>query len=223
MKGRNDYGTRGRDRGARRPSPAGRLVGLPITSTPLTPGTMPRHSESGRAALFALAALAALALAVPLSMFLARSPADQSQAERLGHEIGCVCGTCPLRPIATCGCGFADGMLARLEQEVGAGHSDEEVMASFVADYGSQIQIKPEGRGLGLAAWMAPMALLMVGAVVLAGILSHWRAQGADEELAAAAAAAEPGAEAAPTGGSAGGRSDRYRDIVERELDAFDD
>lgn len=178
-------------------------------------------SESGKAMLFALAALVALALAVPLSMFLARSPANLTQVERLGHEIGCVCGTCPLRPIATCGCGFADGMLARLDQEVGAGHTDDEIMATFVAEYGSQIKIKPEGSGLGLAAWMAPMALLMVGAVVMAGVISHWRAREAEEQTTPAdeEAMAAPGETASPDSAPA----DRYRAIVERELDALDD
>jgi len=178
-------------------------------------------NETGKAMLFALAALVALALTVPLSMFLARSPAGLTQAERLGHEIGCVCGTCPLRPIATCGCAFADGMLARLDQEVGADHTDDEIMASFVAEYGSQIKIKPEGSGLGLAAWMAPMALLMVGAVVMAGVISHWRAREADGQ----AARTDPEAASPPddTTSSDDAHSDRYRAIVERELDALDD
>lgn len=191
-----------------------------------------RHDASGKAMVFAVLALAALLLAVPFSMWLAQSPADQSQAERLGHEIGCVCGTCPLRPIATCGCGFADGMLARLGQEVAAGHTDDEIMATFVADYGSTIKIKPEASGVGLMAWLAPMALLMVGAVVMAGVISHWRANhsrpmdasSSDAEPAAGATERPPSAPAdaaRPPADST--QQERYRDIVERELDAFDD
>lgn len=180
--------------------------------------------DAGRVALFAAAALAALLLAVPFSIWLAQSPAAESQAERLGHEIGCVCGTCPLRPIATCGCAFADDMLARLDQEVAAGRSDDEIMAVFVADYGTSIKIKPDaGTGVGLMAWLAPMALLMVGAVVMAGVISHWRARHPGEATAAAAAT---DAAAGDTGGDAGAAApddDRYRDIVERELDALDD
>lgn len=176
-------------------------------------------NQSGRAVLFVLAALVALLLAVPYSMWLAESPKDLSQADRLGAEIGCVCGTCPLRPIATCGCGFADGMLARLDQEIAAGRSDDEIMAVFVAEYGGQIKIKPEGRGVGLMAWLAPMAFLMVGAVAMAGIISHWRGNQTDAEAAAAAARGDEQtttAAAPPSGGS-----DRYRKMVERELDDF--
>jgi cytochrome c-type biogenesis protein CcmH len=183
-----------------------------------------------RLLVFTVLAVAALVLAVPFSMWLAQSPADQSQAERLGHEIGCVCGTCPLRPIATCGCGFADGMLARLDQEVAAGRTDEEVMAVFVAEYGSQIKIKPEGSGVGLMAWLAPMALLMVGAVVMAGVISHWRDQrSAGGEVPGDAtgtvvnASSERGAADADSSAPAEKQPDLYRDIVERELDALDD
>jgi cytochrome c-type biogenesis protein CcmH len=183
-----------------------------------------RSDQAGRGLFFAIAAIAALGLAVPFSMWLAQTPTGMTQADRLGAEIGCVCGTCPLRPIATCGCGFADGMLARLDEEISAGHSDDEIMITFVAEYGASIKIKPEGTGLGLMAWLAPMALLMVGAVVMAGVISHWRTQ---QPTAAAPADAHspsnisnedhaPAPEQPP-------EADRYRDLVERELDAFED
>lgn len=181
--------------------------------------------QRGRTAFFAVAAIAALGLAVPFSMWLARAPAGLTQTERLGAEIGCVCGTCPLRPIDTCGCGFADGMLARLHQETSAGHSDDEIMATFVAEYGSSIKIKPVGSGVGLMAWLAPMALLMVGAVVLSGVISHWRMNQSADELDGSAG--QRGAEAlgseAALSADGSAKADRYRDIVERELDALDD
>jgi cytochrome c-type biogenesis protein CcmH/NrfF len=174
---------------------------------------------SGRTALFTVLAIVAFALAIPFSMFLARTPAHLTQYERLGAEIGCTCGTCPLRPIATCGCGFADGMLARLSTEIADGKEDEQIMAVFVAEYGPSIKIKPEGSGFGLMAWVAPMVLLMVGAVVMSAVISHWRSKHAtataDPEGAAAAVTA-PDPEAAA-------RPDHYRDIVEQELDALDD
>ena len=175
-----------------------------------------------------MAALAALAVAVPFSIWLSQSPANLTQAERLGHEIGCTCGTCPLRPIATCGCGFADGMLARLDAEVASGKSDDEIMALFVAEYGPSIKIKPEGSGIGLAAWLVPMALLMVGAVGMSAVISHWRAAARIDAGTHEVDAVGPAEASAPRVGVAGGDVGRagggkYRDIVERELDAFDD
>jgi cytochrome c-type biogenesis protein CcmH len=188
-------------------------------------GSRVGSDQRGRTALFAVAAVAALLLAVPFSMWLSRAPASLTQTERLGAEIGCACGTCPLRPIATCGCGFADGMLARLDQEISAGRSDDEIMATFVAEYGSAIKIKPAGSGVGLMAWLAPMAFLMVGAVVVGGVISHWRTnQSADglEGSGGRGGANVPSSEAAASA-EASAQADRYRDIVERELDALDD
>ena len=187
--------------------------------------------QSGRIALFVVAAIAALFLAVPFSVWLSRAPAGLTQTERLGAEIGCVCGTCPLRPIGTCGCGFADGMLARLDQEVAAGHGDDEIMATFVAEYGSAIKIKPAASGVGLMAWLAPMVFLMVGAVVVGGVISHWRTNqsaggleaSGDHERAGVAGGEADSSAAAAFSADASGKADRYRDIVERELEALDD
>jgi len=183
-------------------------------------------SQSGRIVIFATLAVAAFFLAIPASIWLARPLANVTQAERLGAEIGCTCGTCPHRPIATCGCGSADGMLARLDTEVAAGRTDDAIMAIFVAEYGNGVTIKPKASGFGLLAWMAPIALLMVGAVAMAAVISHWRASSEREASAATATASAGDRDVSGNGPVAAPEaidSDRYRDIVERELDAFDD
>jgi cytochrome c-type biogenesis protein CcmH len=182
--------------------------------------------ERGGAVVFVVIGLVALLAAVPFSIWLSRAPASLTQYERLATEIGCTCGTCPHRPIGTCGCGFADGMLANLRTEVDAGKTDAQIKAVFAAQYGDGTRIKPEASGLDLMAWLAPMALLMVGLVGMAAIIAHWRA------AHVAAVAGEPG-EAHPAGAPAAGAvaaggsttastdaapADRYRDIVEREL-----
>jgi hypothetical protein len=64
----------------------------------------------------------------------------------------------------------------------------------------------------------------MVGAVVMAGVISHWRAgqPSAVAGVSSDAATADEGhAAARPTAAPAD--HDRYRSIVERELDALDD
>lgn len=187
---------------------------------------MRASDQSGRIAVFAVLAVLAFFAAIPAAMWLARPPSDVTQAERLGAELGCTCGTCPHRPMATCGCGFADGMLARLDVEVAAGRTDAEITAIFIAEYGNGVKIKPDVTGFEFMAWMAPIALLMVGAVVMAGVISQWRASAdpaatpiADEVAAGQSVVADSAASSAPDAVDA----DRYRSIVERELDAFDD
>ncbi len=185
-----------------------------------------RSDQSGRIAIFAALGVVAFFAAIPASMWLARPASDVTQAERLGAELGCTCGTCPHRPMATCGCGFADGMLARLDAEVAAGRTDAEITAIFIADYGNGVKIKPEASGFDLLAWVAPIMLLMVGAVAMAGVISQWRASSNRDALVATAKATGGESEVSDSGpprSHDATDSDRYRSIVERELDAFDD
>ncbi len=179
----------------------------------------------GRAAMFVVAGLAALLLALPLSLWLARAPADLGPYERMGMEIGCVCGTCPYRPILSCGCGFADQMLGDLREAVDSGQNDEEIMVTFIAEYGPAVRIKPDTTGFDLAAWLAPMAFLLVGGVAVAAVLSRWQRQQA--ELVAEAVPSDLGLDADTNRDRSPGAQSlarsaedrRYLDIVERELD----
>ncbi len=181
------------------------------------------QNVTGRAAIFAVAGLAALLLALPLSLWMARAPANLGPYERMGMEIGCVCGTCPYRPILTCGCGFADQMLGDLHEAVDSGLDDEQIMATFIAKYGPAVRIKPDTSGFDLVAWLAPMVFLLVGGVAVAAVLSRWQRQ--QSELVVEAVHGELDLDtdqdrsrgAQPVFSSAEDR--RYLDIVERELD----
>ncbi len=172
-----------------------------------------QQTQRGRATVFVVAGVCAALLAVPFSMWLSRAPSSMSQFERLGTELGCQCGTCPMRPIATCGCGFADGMLARLSAETAADKSDAEIMVIFAAVYGPGIKIKPEGRGFGLLAWVPPIMLLLVGGVVIAAVIARWREQASVQVHTAAAVGERTGPD----------EDDEYRRLVERELGSLRD
>lgn len=137
-------------------------------------------SESGGAALV-LAAVLAVAVGLGAAWWLAQPDHGIGQYERLGAEIGCPCGTCPNRPIATCGCGFADGMLVELRELVDQGQDDDEIMATFVARYSNLVSIKPQGHGLDLTAWAAPMLLFSLGAVFLGAVVLRWVRRGAED------------------------------------------
>ena len=178
--------------------------------------------QSGRIGIFVALAIAAFFVAIPTSMWLARPPSNVTQAERLGAEIGCTCGTCPLRPIATCGCGFADTMLVRLDTEVTAGRTDDEIMAIFVADYGNSIRIKPKGTGFDLMVWAAPMVLLMVGAVTMGAVISNWRSQ-SDLGLEKTPLDEQRARDPEPSPSLSSTDPTRYLEIVEGELDSFED
>lgn len=178
-------------------------------------------SQTGFGRGWILAAVVAAAVGVGSAWMLAQSPRGLSQYERLGAEIGCQCGTCPLRPILTCGCGFAAGMLDELHTLVDEGHDDGAIMTTFAARYDESIRIKPASSGLDLAAWAAPMLLLTVGAVVVAAVLSRMaRPEAATVELTASPAGAT---EADPSEAAEGAEQSRLREIVDRELSDLGD
>jgi len=156
-----------------------------------------------------VAAVIAAAVGLGGGWWAAQPHSHLSQFDRLGAEIGCQCGTCPLRPIATCGCGFADRMLAELAVLTEGSQSDGEIMNTFESRYDPSVRIKPSSTGIGLFAWIAPMMLLTVGAVAVGTILARWASARESEADAA------PGATAIPAGAS---EPDEARAIVEREI-----
>lgn len=163
-------------------------------------------------ASFWLAAVAAVALGLGSAWWLAQPDGSMSQYERLASEIGCQCGTCPNRPILTCGCGFAANMLSELRAEAGRDRPDDEVMAVFVSRYNESVRIKPTARGLDLTAWAAPLLLLTLGAVAVGGAIASWTGSRRSADDGEAAAADVPDE-----------ARDRLHRQVERELDALDD
>ncbi len=165
------------------------------------------HRVDGNGTVLLLTAVAAAALGLGAAWWMAQPDHSIDPFTRLAGEIGCQCGTCPLRPIATCGCGFADGMLAELHELVDSGQSDEQIMATLESRYDPSVRIKPDGAGFGLAAWAAPILLLTVGAVAVGAVLSRLTRREDDD-------------------GDVAMRSDddgRLREIVERELGSLED
>lgn len=168
-----------------------------------------------------VAAVLAGVLGLGAAWWLAQPDRSIGQYERLGAEIGCVCGTCPNRPIATCGCGFADTMLGELRELVDQGNDDRQVMAAFGARYGELVRIKPESRGLDLTAWAAPLIMLSVGAVLLGAVVLRWVGRGRQAGEQASAEAPSPAPDA-PTGSVDPDDADRLRARVDRELEDLD-
>ena len=172
---------------------------------------MPNDDQRGGAAVLILAVVAAAAIGLGSAWWLAQPDRTLGQYDRLAGEIGCQCGTCPLRPIATCGCGFASGMLTELHELVDEGLPDQEVMSTLIVRYNESIRIKPASSGFELTAWAVPILLLTVGAVALAGTLVRWtQVESGEVEHPAETTAA-------PTDSS------RLRELMEKELEEFGD
>jgi cytochrome c-type biogenesis protein CcmF len=117
-----------------------------------------------------------LALAVP---GLARGQtviAESAMERELMGEIMCTCG-CRLTA-ANCGMPNCEGKAAqraKLEGLIAKGLTKEQILATFVKDFGSEdILARPPDRGFNRLAWAFPYAAGLLGIGVVAGMAVRW-------------------------------------------------
>src|ERR1700730_15856123 len=115
--------------------------------------------------LFLLLAVIAVILAIWSSMLLL-APSQQTLDQRV-HTIGeqLKCPICQVESVADSPSLLAQQMRATIRQQVQAGKSQSEIIQYFQSRYGEQIAWTPQWQGFGLLAWLAPIALLLGGAV----------------------------------------------------------
>jgi cytochrome c-type biogenesis protein CcmH len=85
---------------------------------------------------------------------------------------------------------MAQNMRAQVKDLLAAGYDQEQILAYFEGSYGEFVRLKPPLRGVNWLVWLAPLAGLLLGAVVVAWALRRPRlpAGGAGEDGAPAAA-----------------------------------
>lgn len=95
--------------------------------------------------------------------------------KRLQRELVCLCGTCGKKNLAECTCGVAANLRAELAGQVAQGKTREEIIAYFVARYGSQEVLgAPIDRGFNRLAWLLPYIVGLTGAVGVALVALRW-------------------------------------------------
>jgi len=103
-------------------------------------------------------------------------------------------------------CGSATPMRARVDREILAGKSDQEIINGFVEDMGLVVLSAPPASGFNLTAWIAPGVLLSIAVVVILLLLRRW------STLSPAPAATPAGGD-----GNASGEGS-HSDQIEEEL-----
>ncbi len=104
------------------------------------------------------------------------APAEVSQerVREVAKGLACLCGTCPRRPLDECECGWADQKRARIAEALEAGQDREAIIAGFVAEFGQEAYVTPPASGFNLSAWIMPIMVLLLGAVMLGVVLRNW-------------------------------------------------
>jgi cytochrome c-type biogenesis protein CcmH len=146
----------------------------------------------------ALVLLIALAAAFAIDGAGAVTPAVASaavapRASLTDIEGDVMCTSCR-EPLAVAQSPQADSERAYIRGLIAHGETKSQILNNLVAQYGPAVLGKPPARGFNLTVYVIPVAILAVGAAVLALTLPRWRrrTRAAAREPAGAAPALDP-------------------------------
>src|SRR5215212_6268042 len=114
------------------------------------------------------------ALAVVLAVLVRVAHADQldDEARRIGKQLQCP--VCAGASVAESPSDLAGQMRSVIRTKLQAGENEQQIVAYFVERYGDGVLIEPPRRGISLLVWVAPLIVLIVGAVLLWRLLQSW-------------------------------------------------
>jgi cytochrome c-type biogenesis protein CcmH len=118
---------------------------------------------------FLLLALLALVLVAPAIVQAAAPAGVDGAAREIARSLRCP--VCEGLSVADSPTALAAEMRALIRKKVAAGESAEEIVAYFVERYGEEVALVPRRQGLGLALWWGPVAIFVLGGVVVARTL----------------------------------------------------
>lgn len=123
-------------------------------------------------------ALLLCAFAVWTSPAIAQGP----DAQKLYTQLYCpLCGGVRLD---ACTLRVCDEMKAEIEQKLAAGESGQQIIAYYRQRWGDQVLGYPPAEGINWAAWLAPLVLVVAGALLLFRMARSWtRPRGANRTV----------------------------------------
>lgn len=95
-------------------------------------------------------------------------PDPEARAYNLAVRLKCP--ICAGESLAGSQTDLAQDLRSRIEDEIAAGSTDDEIIAMFVASYGEQVLLDPPSTGWGTALWALPLAVLVAGGVAIIGL-----------------------------------------------------
>ncbi len=118
-------------------------------------------------------------LIILVSLFLPTAGLALTLTE-MEAEIMCDCGCTMV--LNTCKCGRAADMKGDIGAMIKQGKSKQEIISSFVSQYGEIILSAPTRKGFNLVAYIAPMTAFLLGVMVVVYLIRRWRSYGYEED-----------------------------------------
>jgi cytochrome c-type biogenesis protein CcmH len=131
--------------------------------------------RTGAIALFIALTVAPLALALALTTPTATaSAAATPRASLTDIESDVMCVECR-EPLEVAQSPQADSERAYIRGLIAQGETKQQILDNLVAQYGQAVLGKPPAHGFNLTVYVIPVAILALGAAILAFTLPRWR------------------------------------------------
>lgn len=125
-------------------------------------------------------AVIVLSLGVVIAVLSSNAPTDTNRVEDLAIRLKCP--VCESESIADSPSQVARDSYDLIAERVAEGWTDDEIVDFFVATYGDAVLLDPPARGATVILWIAPIAALAIGGLILARRLAGSRRDITDEE-----------------------------------------
>ena len=120
------------------------------------------------------------------------------------------CPQCAGQNIGQSAAPIAKAMRATVDERLGAGEGDEEIIAFLVGSFGEEILASPPKRGVALLVWLIPPIALVLGGGTVAFAIRRLRRGGGQDT--------DPYAAQGSAGNEATGDLAPYLEMVDREM-----
>lgn len=125
-------------------------------------------------------AVIALSLGVVAAVLLDGPSTPEDRVQYLAERLKCP--VCESESIADSPSQVARDSYDLIAERVADGWSDDEILDFFAATYGESVLLDPPASGSTAILWIAPIAALAIGGIVLAGRASRSEHEVSDEE-----------------------------------------
>ncbi|MDX1662773.1 MAG: cytochrome c-type biogenesis protein CcmH [Candidatus Promineifilaceae bacterium] len=121
--------------------------------------------------------LALLCLAIPA---VAQEPVTDDEVNEVARDL--YCPTCENRSVDVCPTDVCADWREDIRQQLAAGRSESEIHAYFAERYGNSVLAAPPREGINWLAWIVPIVVVVVGALLFGRYLKGLRAEEATED-----------------------------------------
>ncbi|PYY00464.1 MAG: C cytochromes biosynthesis protein [Acidobacteria bacterium] len=117
-------------------------------------------------------------LLITFSVLLLGATGDRARFNDLGHRMMCVCGCNQI--LLECnhvGCTYSDRMREQLSAAIQQESNDENILQTFVKEYGTTVLAAPTMRGFDRVAWIMPFAVFLAGSLLAVVLIRNWKSR----------------------------------------------